>query len=165
MSLLFAILALVTLTAAAGALFLRNLVHCALSLALAFAGLACLYLQLGGQFVGLVQVLVYVGAVAILIIFAILLTQGGGRAGPEGRSGKRWPGALVASLVGVTLVVSMGTSQRLPRAAPADPGITVREVGTALMTDYVLPLEVVGLLLTAALIGAILLAAKGLQPK
>src|SRR5436190_9724454 len=55
---------------------LRNLVHCALCLVLAFGGLAALFLQLDAPFVGLAQILVYIGAVAILIVFAILLTRG-----------------------------------------------------------------------------------------
>ena len=75
MSLPFIIIAFVTLFAAAAAMSLRNLVHCALSLVVALAGLAALYLTLGAQFVGFAQILVYVGAVAILIVFAVLLTR------------------------------------------------------------------------------------------
>src|SRR3954468_7125 len=74
----FALLALVTVVSAIAALSLRNLVHCALALAVTFAGLAGLYLRLDAQFVGFAQILVYVGAVAILIVFAILLTRGSG---------------------------------------------------------------------------------------
>src|SRR6267143_2153954 len=75
MTIAFAIVAILTLAAAVAAMSLRNLVHCALAVAL--AGLAMLYLQLNAQFVGFAQILVYVGAVAILIVFAILLTRGG----------------------------------------------------------------------------------------
>src|SRR5216117_594917 len=70
------ILGLLTLAGAIAAMTLRNLVHCALALTVAFAGLAAFYLQLDAQFVGFAQVLVYIGAVAILIVFAILLTRG-----------------------------------------------------------------------------------------
>src|SRR2546422_10089880 len=77
MLIIFTILALLTLAGAIAALSLRNLVHCALALTVAFAGLAALFLQLDAQFVGLAQILVYIGAVAILIVFAILLTRGG----------------------------------------------------------------------------------------
>src|SRR5205085_8879716 len=73
----FFIIGLVTLGSAMAAMSLRNLVHCALCLAVTFAGLAALYLQLGAQFVGFAQVLVYIGAVAILVVFAILLTRSG----------------------------------------------------------------------------------------
>jgi NADH-quinone oxidoreductase subunit J len=77
MNWLFLILAVFTLVAALGAVALRDLIHCALCMALSFIGVAALFLQLGAQFVGLAQVLVYVGAVAILMVFAILLTRGG----------------------------------------------------------------------------------------
>src|SRR5436853_5718459 len=71
----FAIAAL-TVASAIAAMSLRHLVHCALFGALTFGGLAALFLQLDAQFVGLAQILVYIGAVAILIVFAILLTRG-----------------------------------------------------------------------------------------
>src|SRR6267378_3898331 len=73
----FAIVAILTIAAAVAAMSLRNLVHCALAVVVALAGLAMLYLQLNAQFVGFAQILVYVGAVAILVVFAILLTRGG----------------------------------------------------------------------------------------
>ena len=75
MTLPFAIIAAVTIAAAVAAMSLRNLVHCALSVAVAFIGLAATYLQLNAQFVGFAQILVYVGAITILIVFAILLTR------------------------------------------------------------------------------------------
>ena len=71
----FVIIAALTVVSALAAMSLRNLVHCALCLTITFAGLAALYLKLNAQFVGLAQVLVYIGAVAILIVFAILLTR------------------------------------------------------------------------------------------
>src|SRR6267378_1008398 len=76
MSFSFAIIAGLTAGSAIAAVSLRNLVHCALSLVVTFAGLAALFLQLNAEFVGFAQILVYVGAVAILIVFAILLTRG-----------------------------------------------------------------------------------------
>src|SRR5438067_6574525 len=76
MNLAFVLIAVLTVGGAMAAMTLRNLVHCALALTIAFAGLAAFYLQLDAQFVGFAQVLVYIGAVAILIVFAILLTRG-----------------------------------------------------------------------------------------
>src|SRR5262245_7795398 len=99
MTISFLIIAILILAAAIAAMTLRNLVHCALALVGAFGGLAAAYLQLSAQFVGLAQVLVYIGAVAILIVFAVLLTRGGET--PERNvfsSGWKW-GALVAALV------------------------------------------------------------------
>ena len=75
----FTILAVVTLASAVAAMSLRNLVHCILMLTVTFAGLAAFYLQLNAQFVGFAQILVYVGAVAILIVMAVLLTRGSER--------------------------------------------------------------------------------------
>src|SRR5437867_814740 len=75
MPLPFIIAAVLTLAGAVAAMSLRNLVHCALCLIVTFAGLAALFLQLNAQFVGFAQILVYIGAVAILILFAILLTR------------------------------------------------------------------------------------------
>src|SRR5262249_11356447 len=72
----FAILAVMTVASAIAAMCLRNLVHCALAVPVTRGGLAMLYLQLDAQFVGFAQVLVYIGAVAILIVFTILLTRG-----------------------------------------------------------------------------------------
>src|ERR1700729_217818 len=97
MSAAFLILAIMTVLAACAAMTLRGLVHCALALAVAFAGIGTLYLSLGAQFLGLAQLLVYVGAIAVLIVFVILLTRGGDSdAGPL--SAARWPitGLLVA---------------------------------------------------------------------
>src|SRR5271154_7069882 len=72
----FLILAVFTVAGTAAAMGLRNAVHCVLALTVGFAGVAALYLQLDAQFVGFTQIMVYVGAVAILIVFAILLTRG-----------------------------------------------------------------------------------------
>src|SRR5277367_1911356 len=90
----FLLPAILTVAGALAAALLRNLIHCALSLTLTFAGLALLYLQLDAQFAGFAQILVYIGAVAILVVFAILLTRNGGN--PEYRSfSSSWLGGLV----------------------------------------------------------------------
>src|SRR5271170_1122581 len=75
MTIIFYILAAITLAGGVAAVTLRNTVHCALAVSVAFAGLALLFLQLDAQFAGFAQILIYVGAVAILVVFAILLTR------------------------------------------------------------------------------------------
>src|SRR5439155_316646 len=90
---------LLTLAGAIAAMSLRNLVHCALALTVAFAGLAALYLQLDAQFVGFAQILVYIGAVAILIVFAILLTRGSETPQPSILSPSWLGGITVAAVV------------------------------------------------------------------
>ncbi|MCU0772268.1 MAG: NADH-quinone oxidoreductase subunit J [Verrucomicrobia bacterium] len=158
MSPAFLILALITFMAAAAAMTLRHLVHCALAMAVCFVGLAAIYLQLNAQFVGFAQILVYVGAVAILIVFAILLTRSG-EVRNESILAPGWiPGILAAVGVFAVLAWAVLNSLALPSGANPAPEVTVRELGDALMTRYIIPLEVIGLLLTAALIGAVVIA-------
>src|SRR5579864_8387484 len=158
MTVSFLIIAIVTLGSGVAAMTLRNLVHCALSLSITFAGLAALYLQLDAQFVGFAQILVYVGAVAILIVFAILLTRGS-EPGKQSIYASHWlvgvgTAAVVFAVIGAVIL----SSNALVRPQAPAPEVGVRQLGDQLMTKYVLPLEVLGLLLTAALIGAVILA-------
>jgi len=155
----FLIIAGVTLGSAVAAISLRNIVHCALMLTLTFAGLAMFYLQLNAQFVGFAQVLVYIGAVAILIVFAILLTRSSDIA-PAPRALLSWGSGIAIALVLFATLARAITQSALFRklgAAPP-PSATVRQIGNQLMTQYVLPLEILALLLTAALIGAAVIA-------
>lgn len=157
----FFIIAGITAVGAIAAMSLRNLVHCALCLTIAFAGLAALYLRLGAQFVGFAQILVYIGAVAILIVFAILLTRSNEPAAAPERGRETWSRVAsvgVAFLVFSVLAISMLSGLLARRTAPDAPEISVKEIGLQLMTGYVLPLEVIALLLTSALIGAVLIA-------
>ena len=144
---------------ALAAMTLRHLVHCALCLTITFAGLAALYLKLNAQFVGLAQVLVYIGAVAILIVFAILLTRSDDQA-PRAAvlSPGWWLGVAIALAAFFVIAGAIGASTASTPRATAAPVVTVREIGDKLMRDYVLPLEIVGLLLTAAMIGAVVIA-------
>jgi NADH:ubiquinone oxidoreductase subunit 6 (subunit J) len=160
MSIVFAIIAAVTIAAAVAAMSLRNLVHCALALAVAFAGIAAVYLQLGAQFVGFTQLLVYVGAVAILVVFAILLTRGSEPPQQSVLSSGWVLGIVVTIVVLGVLVLAIAKSSIIQGNAPAQPNVTVQQIGDALMNKFVLPMEVVGLLLTAALIGAVIIAMK-----
>lgn len=160
MTLAFAIIAVVTLAGAVAAMSLRNLVHCALALACAFAGLAALYLQLDAQFAGFAQILVYVGAVAILVVFAILLTRGAELPEPAIVSSGWLAGIGVAVVVFVLLAYCVAHSSVSAQVASTTPEISVRKIGDELMGRYILPLEVLGLLLTAAMIGAVIIAMK-----
>ena len=154
----FAILAVLTLASAVTAMSLRSLVHCALMLMVTLAGLAAFYLQLGAQFVGFAQILIYIGAVAILIVFAILLTRGSEPA-RQAIFSTQW---IVGVLIAVAVFGLMGgvilSSGALAGETRLPPEATVRQIGSHLMGKYVLPLEVTGLLLTAALIGGALIA-------
>ena len=165
MQIAFAIIAALTLVSAIGAIAFRNLVHCALSLAVAFAGLAAFYLYLGAAFVGWAQILVYIGAVAILIMFAILLTRSSQPTLQPVLSRSWIAGLIVALLVFGVLGKAILASPAVNIPPPAKSELKVRQIGDQLMTRYVLPLEAMGLLLTAATIGAVVIALRDPEPK
>jgi NADH-quinone oxidoreductase subunit J len=160
MTLTLLLTGILTLLAAAAAMSLRNLVHSALMLAVSFSGIAAIYLQLNAEFVGFTEILVYVGAVAILIVMAILLTRSGETPDHSVLTSGWLAGALVTVLVFAVLGFAVLTSTALPPPAPTPPLTTVKNVGDLLMTRYVLPLEIIALMLTAAMIGAVVIAYK-----
>ena len=146
-----------TVLSAGAALSFRNPVHCVLCLVLAFAGLAAFYLQLGAEFVGFAQILVYIGAVAILVVFAILLT----RTSEVQEEARRfpWAGVAVAGIVFAALAAAIRFSSLAWARPVSEPRPTVKQIGMEMFQGpYVLAVEVAGLLLTAALIGAVVIA-------
>jgi NADH-quinone oxidoreductase subunit J len=155
----FASLAALTICSGIAAISLRNLIHCALCFATCLLGIAGIFLWLGAQFVGFAQILVYVGAISILVVFAILLTRGAGN-----ENGQRWFGlplvsASIAVLLAGVLLASLAASNHAKTtgaqySAPAP----VAAIGQKLMTSHVLALEIIALMLTAALLGAVTLA-------
>jgi NADH-quinone oxidoreductase subunit J len=149
----FVAIAILTLAGALAAASLRKLIHAALSLVVAFVGFAAFYVLLGAEFVGLVQVFVYVGAVAVLIVFTILLT----RRERENIRGVSWTGVVIALAVFIGLLWAILRAPTTALVAPPIRALTVKQIGEALMTDFVWPLQCVGLLLTAALVGALIL--------
>jgi NADH-quinone oxidoreductase subunit J len=159
MSFAFWVIAALTIAGGLAAMLLKNLVHCALALTAAFAGLALLFLQLDAQFAGFAQILVYIGAVAILIVFAILLTRSSEVPKNSAIFSRTWLAglALAAAVFAVLGWAILRAVPALSGPTPA-PEVTVQRIGEALMGRYVLPLEMVALLLTAALIGAVIVA-------
>lgn len=158
MTVSFILLALLTLSAAVASMSMPRLIHCALALVVAFAGLGCIFLNLGAEFVGLAQLLVYVGAVAILIVFAILLTRSSEVSMRPGAKS-----ALSGTVIGLAVFGVLAHAERTSGVSRMSttamaPSNRVREIGVSLLQHYVLPLEVLALLLTAALIGAVILA-------
>ena len=153
------IIMLLTLGSAAAAMMLRNLIHSALLLILSWAGIASFYLWAGAEFVAFAQVLVYVGAVSMVVLFAVLLTRRS-RADLDvpPPALKRvflalFPSALIAGLlIGAILGAFPET------ASGPSPELTVKQVGLSLMGPHAAALLVVGILLTVALLGAIVIA-------
>ena len=164
MTIPFLIIGLLIVGGTAAAMGFRNPVHCVLALTVSFAGIAALFLELGAQFVGFTQIMVYVGAVAILAVFAIMMTHHPGD--PETRifSRNAFVGVFTAAAVFVVIAWAIFKQPAIRTTAAntgvsvQNTGISVQQIGVSLMHDYVLPLEIVGLLLTAALIGAVVIA-------
>jgi NADH-quinone oxidoreductase subunit J len=149
----FIIIAIMTLAGALAAATLPKLIHAGLCLVVAFVGLAAFFFLLGAEFVGLVQVFVYIGAVAVLIVFTILLT----RRDLDKPDKFNWGGVVVAIAVFGGLFWAILHTPSNGITAAQIPPLTVKRIGEVLMTNYVWPLQCVGLLLTAALIGALVL--------
>ena len=152
-SVAFVLIAVAMLAGALAAACLRKLIHAALCLVIAFVGIAAFYFLLGAEFVGLVQIFVYVGAVAILIVFTILLT----RRDEDNERAFNWSGVVVAAAVFAALAWVILRTPTLAIRAPAVEPLIVKRIGELLMTNFVWPLQCAGLLLTAALIGALVL--------
>ncbi len=144
-----------------------NVVHAVLFLVAALAGSAALFLLLGAEFVAWTVVLVYIGAVIVLFLFGIMITRAPLGTAPELDYPHRWPAVLVAlSVFGlltyamVDFGVSIGAEES---QIPEGVGRT-GELGQVLFDRFVIPFEVVSVLLLAALIGGIVLARRDAEP-
>lgn len=143
---------------ALGVVLGRNIVHSALCLTASFIGVGCLYIFLSADFMGAVQILVYGGAVAILIVMAIMLTRREDMA--HSNPSRSLPHQLAALVVaGMFLLAMAAVALMSPfQTAPADLGDTVTGLADLMLTKYVLPFEIAAVLLLVAMIGAIILA-------
>jgi NADH-quinone oxidoreductase subunit J len=156
---IFFLISIVAIGSAVLVVTTRNVVHAALWLVVTLAAAAGTYLVLTAEFVAWVQVLIYVGAVIVLVLFGIMLTKApiGGTAGLD--SENRIAAAVVAlATMGmlVTLVVDAFRKQYIQ--LQDTPGTGAAHVGVSIFTNWVLPFEVVSLLLLAALVGSIVLS-------
>ncbi len=157
----FLVLAVVGSVSAIAVVTARNVVHAALYLVVTLLSVGSVYLLLGAEFTGWVQILIYVGAIVILFLFGLMLTKA-----PIGRdtldNQQRWVGVVVAAGVFVGLVFliqqawPMKDAQNTYGAFSGNTGV----IGEAIFRSYVLPFEAISFLLLAALIGAIVLARK-----
>ncbi len=147
-------LAAMTIGAAAMLILVRNLMHAILFLILSFVGVAGLYITLSADFVAVAQVLVYAGAISVLMIFAVMLTP----LSERDNSGNflQLPALVLSGLViaGVTFV-ALETEWREAGRGSFD--TTAAEIGEALLSPFVLPFEIAAVLLVAAMIGAIVI--------
>lgn len=155
--LIFFLLAGLTLAAGLATVLLRNVFHAGLALVGTFFGVAAIYLMLEAEFLAIIQVLVYIGAIAVLILFAIMLTRSLMK-NEDSNINKQWAWAataIVTLFLGMFIIILQVPWQRNTAAVYTD---TVPYLGTELLTTYLLPFEVVSVLLLAALIGAFIIA-------
>jgi len=163
---IFGLLAAIAVVTALVVVLHRNLVVEALFLVLHLLTIAGLYVLLGARFFAAIQVIVYSGAIAVLIVFVIMLLN----LGREARGGPGIASLALAAVLGVLLVLLLGRAARdfnpAPGGAPLPPdaqwGAAAR-IGDALFGPYFFPFEVVSLVLIAGMIGAILLAKRRME--
>jgi NADH-quinone oxidoreductase subunit J len=156
----FTALGLLTLGASVLVVTARNVIHAALWLVVTFGGLAGCYLVLTAEFLAWVQVLIYVGAIVVLLLFAAMLTRAPIGPAQDLDSANRPAAAIVATAVAATLITLLVQAFRtsyvdLQGVAGSGGG---RQLGDALFRSYVLPFEIASVLLLAALVGAIVLS-------
>jgi NADH-quinone oxidoreductase subunit J len=152
------LLALGVITVGSGALVVTSthLVRAGLYLVVSLGSVAGLYLVLGAELVAWVQVLVYVGAVVVLLLFAVMLTRA--PIGPsQDLDRAAWPAMLIGAGVGAGLTVLLADAFRWTLYALPEPGTAAR-MGEVIFGTWVLPFEVLSILLLAALVGAIVLS-------
>lgn len=158
----FLLVALFTLGSGVMVVTTRNLVHAALWLVATLFGVAVTYALLNASFLAVVQVVVYIGAIAILFIFAVMLTRKDLRDQGAQQNSNWWFGALLAMLTFGGLFALLQSWNGLSKTAAAIPSgfDAISELGNALVSpnQYVLPFEVASVLLVAALVGAVYVA-------
>jgi NADH-quinone oxidoreductase subunit J len=156
----FVLLAVLVVGSALGVILLRNPIHAALFLTVNLAGVAALYLMLQAEFLALIQVIVYAGAIAVLFVFAMMvLIPGKEETGPDPLHAQRWLAVPLAGvlLLEVLLILRSGAFQA---AAPAGAPTGVEPLYRLLLTDFLFPFEVTSVLLLAAIVGVMVLTRK-----
>jgi NADH-quinone oxidoreductase subunit J len=151
----FYVLAVLTLGSALMVALVHDLVHAVLFLILSFVGVAGLYITLSADFVAVVQILIYAGAISVLMLFAILLTPRSAR--DNASVSYKAPISVVAGLVGAVIVFVSLQTDWATVSGDRFSGSTAAAIGDALLDPYVLPFEVASVLLVVAMVGAILL--------
>lgn len=153
----FAVFAVLAAVSSVLAVTSRQVVHAALWLVVTLGSLAGVYLTLGAEVVALVQLLVYVGAVVVLVLFALMLTRApiGVRSDLDASPGRRLlaavAGVALAGLLGSTLLAAVGDTEMVVDGSQG----TASSLGQAIFTGWVLPFELLSVLLLAALVAAI----------
>ncbi len=153
----FVILVALTFCGAAIAVFHKNILYNVLGLAVALSGVAGLYVYLGSLFIGLMQLLIYVGAVCIAMVFAIMLSRPVHLPKPKRKKSKIIGGIFASALI---LAVNLGVIYKTAWEPAAKRQIdwSVKTIGDLLLTKYVLVFELISLVLVVAMLGAIIIS-------
>lgn len=153
----FIVLSLIILVPAVVVVTSKNIVRSALSLVPTFLGVTGFYIMLQAEFVAGIQVLIYAGAITVLILFVIMLTEGG--SGLQVRQvNEQVPLGATAALWLAFLILVVLSRTSWPRATSSPPAYSATAIGNAFLTNYVLIFEVTSLVLLVSLIGAIIIA-------
>ena len=155
---IFVLIAIMTLVGAMLAVGLKNVFHNALALIMSLFGVACLFIYLNSEFLAILEVIIYIGAITIAIIFAIMLSQ------PmlqrqEPRSIKKILKSLIISVLLFIGIVRILNATTWPEVNP-EGNYSIREIGKELLTTNVLPFEAVSLVLLVAIVGALLISSQ-----
>jgi NADH-quinone oxidoreductase subunit J len=161
-ALIFYLLAALTIGSALVVASSRNIVYSAFSLLGAFMGVAGLYALLAADFVAVIQILVYVGGILVLIVFAVMLTHRIDDVAVSNRSVGRLPAALIVGAVGVIMGVSI-VAARWAQKADVQVVPTTYGIGDAFLGPYILPFELASVVLLVVLIGAVVVSRKEIR--
>ncbi|MGN7469278.1 NADH-quinone oxidoreductase subunit J [Brevibacillus sp. SAFN-007a] len=157
----FFILSLLTIGGAVFMISFTRVVHMVISLGVTFISIAGLFVLLGAEFAGVAQVLVYSGAISILMLFGIMLTKHDAQDEGTGRTWKnRWILLFVVGLFGLLFWGVQNTSWPAPPPPTASSVSNAKVIGLEVFTKYVIPFELLSVLLLIALVGAIIMAKK-----
>jgi NADH-quinone oxidoreductase subunit J len=152
----FYLIAALAVAGGLGVVLARSTVYAALFLILSLLAVAGVYILLASEFLALVQVLIYGGAVTVLLLFALMLTRTGDL--PEAMTGAQWPVAAFTSVVLMGLLIAAGATSDWPGDTGEIAVISFEAVGDALFGQWAVPFEIASLVLLVALIGAIVIA-------
>ena len=159
---IFILVAFITLGAAIMVVTTKNMVHAALWLVLSLFGIAVFFVILSAGFLAVAQVIIYIGAIAILMIFAIMLTRQVAKdMGPQLNAGWYWAALISAALfAGLIYLYSIWPGSHVTMPTLGTTQDPIQQLGQALVSPdaYVIPFEVASILLVTALIGAIMIA-------
>jgi NADH-quinone oxidoreductase subunit J len=163
-STIFLVLAAISVLTALLVVFSKNPVHSVLYLILTFFAIAGQYILLNAQFLAVVHIIVYAGAIMVLFLFVLMLLNLNQDTEPQKSNAWKLSAAIATGMLMVTMVGALRGSIALPPVAQHDPNIgLVQNLGNTLFKDFVVPFEISGILFLAAMVGAVLVGKRDLK--